>query len=142
MRKYRIWDTLNQKYLKEERKFSFRLTPDGLIEYSTGWIGWNKEPCNFEVDNNNRFIVEFDTGFKDKKDKEIYESDIVKRYSESKYIVYWNNKNCAFEMRRIKDNYPLSFFELNCFKEKIEIIGNINENPELLEEVSDVKKQR
>jgi len=64
-------------------------------------------------------------GTLDKNDKKIYEGDIIKRNSGEKYIVRWNNKYSKFEMLRIKDNYPLDFFELFSFKEKIEVIGDI-----------------
>ena len=72
------------------------------------------------------------TGLKDKNGKEIYENDIIKRNNGNKYIVEWNKEHSKFELFRIKDRYPVDFMELSAWKEQVEIIGNIYENPELL----------
>ena len=75
------------------------------------------------------------TGKKDKNGKLIYEGDIVK----GSVGVYWglmtieySSKNASFVYKRIDGKYyPLKMFEHGI---GIEVIGNIYENPELLEE--------
>lgn len=72
------------------------------------------------------------TGLKDKNGKEIYESDIVAQYRGSDYeaikTVKWRSDKCGYWMY-IGDNPHLDLGE---HREKLEVIGNIYENPELL----------
>lgn len=74
------------------------------------------------------------TGVLDKNGKEIYEGDVLE-YGDSRFIVAWDNEhakvNCYFADKPIKEYYcPLHD---SYIKESFEIIGNIHENPELLE---------
>ncbi len=70
-------------------------------------------------------IKDLYTGLKDKNGKKIFEGDIVK---EEGVVIY---KDCSFQT----DNYPLMNFFIEGMedkKSKLEIIGNVHENPELL----------
>lgn len=74
------------------------------------------------------------TGLKDKNGKEIFEGDVVD-YKGRKAIIKWHGSYASFIYRfldelqeRVSEWHPLYLAYLKC-----EVIGNIYENPELLE---------
>lgn len=84
----------------------------------------------FEEDN--PFIVEQYTGLKDKNGKEIYEGDIVTLNGEWEEIEHDDCSIVTFENGcfRVGDGYEN---EAGSYLSDWRIIGNIHENPELLE---------
>lgn len=85
-------------------------------------------------------VLEQSTGLKDKNDKEIYEGDIITETIDDgsnkivqMYETYWDEDMLNFGIRGTKGfNYNLhdELWETNASRE---VIGNIHENPELLE---------
>ena len=74
------------------------------------------------------------TGLYDKKGKEIYEGDIVKlRANHGIGVIKYSDEWGAFVVEYIKPR-PLVVLGMNYYKEDIEVIGNIYENPELIKE--------
>lgn len=75
------------------------------------------------------------TGLKDMREKEIYEGDIVKlRANHGIGVIKYSDEWGAFVVEYIKPR-PLVVLGMNYYKEDIEVIGNIYENPELIKEV-------
>lgn len=82
------------------------------------------------------------TGLKDKNDKEIFEGDIVKPVSFARWIgcVKYLPDQAAFIIDEHNNDYlrESSVF-LSQFSDGLRVLGNVYENPELLEEISKEK---
>ena len=107
---------------------------------------WNEKTRHFTKDsdnaylsrNDNDIIVEQYTGLKDENGKEIYEGDIVKQLVyvlEGKehittWVVRWDKTECCFELHYLSGS--LFGDSMMSDGDEYEVIGNIHENPELL----------
>ena len=72
------------------------------------------------------------TGLKDKNNKEIYEGDIINLHN-GKYKVIFNSKEARFVLR--DDEFEMNIPFTNNNNKRMEVVGNIYENPELIKEV-------
>ncbi len=77
------------------------------------------------------------TGLHDKNGKEIYEGDIVKFEDVSGYkdgcaSVIWHEDSCGYYLENDDDNIYDTLYDFTP-SYQMEVIGNIHENPELLE---------
>ena len=127
--RFRAWDKKNKRML-----YNIQEAYDGgCVEDEKGN---DVENCYvdcfssfFPDDNakNEDFIVEQCTGLKDKNGRLIYENDVVSRGHPDIGYVKWKNGGFWFLGR----NYiiPWHIFIAN----KLEVLGNVHENPELLE---------
>jgi len=113
--KFRVWDNKTNSYLPSDD--SGGITPNGK------YIGIdipNRKPIDLPTD----FTAEQCTGLKDKNGKLVYEGDILEYQSEGEggsdytWKVEWNDA---------------CFCNTPSKKDVCEIIGNIRENPELME---------
>ena len=124
--KFRVWNTLVKKFSyfdKPEIQIGTNGFDSGIIfplsENSNLYMGKYSEP-------------QICTGLKDKNGKLIYERDIIQcSYANEKIIgvVVWDTEYMQFS---ICYNNSLYGFVAKRTNEKVEIIGNIYENPELL----------
>jgi uncharacterized phage protein (TIGR01671 family) len=124
--KFRVWD----------RKKRQMCTPNGI------YVQFNPAGTIYVKDMNENYLGcerEFDimqyTGFVDERCNEIYEGDIVRVITDKKgvigEVVYIPEETAFCVKAKGFEIFPLGFLN-NWFE--IEILGNIYQNPELLEE--------
>lgn len=125
--KFRIWDGVKNEWLASSNK-------DALPYYGFALVGevmTVQSPPYWSLDEGN--VVEQSTGLRDKNGKDIYEGDIVK-YDNSVGKVFYDSECACFNVSGFyngSQDYPTMAFNEHAV---MEVIGNIHENPELLEE--------
>lgn len=113
--KFRVWDKERECYLDETELAG--ITPDGrYILYIE-----EEEISRLEVDEN--YIVEYDTGLKDRNGNEIYENDILEDGS-GEPLEYWVVRFEDGKFIGSTQGVDEDIFELT----NLEIIGNIHES--------------
>lgn len=129
--KFRIWDNDKNEWLAES-------DDDALTYYGFHLIGevmTVQSPRKWIVNG----VVEQYTGLNDKNDREIYEGDIVRIDSMDElrvgYVDLVNDQYCIV-CGEDDEGYKIvaEFYYYSKPEENCEVIGNIHENPELLEE--------
>ena len=131
--KFRVWYTPWDETEQPEMLYNAESAYDYMGEVPSSSFGSVLEDKSFEVMQC--------TGLKDKNGKLIYEGDIIKCWREDKeigkFLVLYKKSGYRFACNFPDDNGyyiapladSLSFWE----DDRLEIIGNIYENPELLE---------
>jgi uncharacterized phage protein (TIGR01671 family) len=128
------------------REIKFRsYTPSGMVEidkivFKTG-MAYFEDVLRYQGIDMEEFPLMQYTGLKDKDGKEIYEGDIVEsfRFDDPEFRSEVFYKNGAFGYKSYVWEVFISFASNENYKwrddksENIKVIGNIYENPELLE---------
>ena len=120
--KFRAWDNRLNKYIDMFLGFTIN---DGVLEYLEDVFNVKKQ-----------VIIEQYTGLKDKNGVKIYEGDYIKAKSTIYEIEWFNTAFWAIPDIGYGSSQPISsLYEYeDGIAYKIEVIGNIHENQELLDE--------
>ena len=125
--RYRAWDNVKKEMFKD----TFAITESGqVVVVEQESIA--SSPDYVFVDH---LVIMQSTGIKDKNGKEIFEEDILD-YNGRKALVRWHGSYASFIYRFVDElqNRNVEWKPLYLAYMKCEIIGNIYENPELLED--------
>jgi uncharacterized phage protein (TIGR01671 family) len=131
--RFRSWDKIRKEMLYSDTQKDF----DKMLihwDFINGWSA-TRAKDRFVLSNANAVLMQY-TGLKDKNGKEIYEGDIIlysgndscgKKVNPTKLEIKWNEKGC-WNIGDIWGYTGEGFYDLYT----AEIIGNLYENPELL----------
>lgn len=141
--KFRVWNKTTKKYIYEIKDYNIMLSSNGDIHAIARPYTHKKDIFNYNWDGS--LIIEQCTGVKDKNGKLIYEGDILatsntqpeaaedfwaKEYYGYTAVLWHDGFLCFtctewnFEPVGFDSVYSLDF---------VEVVGNVHENPELLE---------
>jgi hypothetical protein len=128
--RFRAWDVLAEKMIDEILMISF-VRKEIIGKFSDGSTS---VPLKFEDERNGEDVILMQsTGLVDKNGKEIFEGDIVKMskdvYSEPTYYEVVRHYGGAYRLESKQHGCELWLRHTDC-----EVVGNIYENPELLED--------
>lgn len=139
--KFRAWDNAAKKYI--DSKY-VSIDGFGLLHVAKHIVKNFFRPPHTRK--NPWFIVEQFTGLKDKNGTEIYEGDIIQfEFWNEKYYrqIAYNSAIASYEAitvasptsKKLRQKAKYSFSELYKISSKgFKVVGNIHENPELMEE--------
>lgn len=137
---FRVWDSRKKSYFNKK---DISIDNLGNIFVFEGYDENDADLWHVRIlsdPDNERYVIEQTTGLTDKNGTEIYEGNICSFTSKTgKYVgaVKWTGNLASFGLRMVKNNFRYTFSDLDTMGvnlDTLEVIGNIHENPELMEE--------
>ena len=136
--------------MKDRFKFKCWDKKINQMRYGDIQLAFNGRPFVLEDSSKGLTVADIDdieilqcTGISDKNGKLIYEGDVLKNLlNGKKYKVAWVGCQASFELHQIlspndedyKKAQPIAIYFANGGFQRFQVLGNIYENPELLEE--------
>lgn len=149
--KFRVYDKLTKRMITEENVYDIIHTEEAIWDMGRAgeynrcnpYVGDEWHPVsnierfkliNYFNENSDRFELMQYIGLKDKNGTEIFEGDLIKIYSyyydeDIVFKIVYSENEAQFEI--IGDNLCITFDDV--YDYECEVIGNVYENPELLE---------
>lgn len=129
--RYRAWDVLAEKMIDEILMISF-VRKEIIGKFSDGSTS---VPLKFEDERNGEDVILMQsTGLRDKNGKEVFIGDIIKCTRGCLHEIYLEKEYGGTFMGGIPAVYLKGLDVGYAWTEDEEIIGNVHENPELLED--------
>ena len=123
--KFRVWNQSSKSFVDSDM-YGMNLCGD-LFYFSPSEDGVHLSECDDYT------VIEQCTGLKDKNGTLIYEGDIVRAGNDKITAIGYRGESCSFCHTIIGSKHSSSISKLWCETYSPEIIGNIHENPELIE---------
>jgi len=132
--KFRVWDNLKKEWISNKHIWRMRTDEHGVGEILPNTFYWKQHPDGLTYQQY--------TGLKDQNGVEIYEGDIImfplfendNTVSYHYFQVIWDEFYSAWSFAK-KDGKPLTHTGWKIYySDTTEVIGNLFENPELLEQ--------
>lgn len=118
--RFRAWDKLDKEIYEVED-----------ISWFNGEFDFIGDGITFKRDADDVELMQ-STGLKDKNGKEIFEGDIV-LVLDSPYTVFYDNEKGSYRLKPHDDRWNVDYMSNFSHGGNFEVVGNIYENPELLE---------
>lgn len=119
--KFRVWNIYKYKFLEYNGDYKYLLLSGDLYNI----VDFSEVATRPDI-----FVVQQFTGLYDKNKKDIYEGDVIKSHT----LIHQNKFIDRVEFRHGKFILSGMEYDLWDLHEDCEVIGNICENPELLNE--------
>ena len=123
--KFRAWDSAKKEMFKD----TFAITESGQVVVVEQEDVMSPPDYVF-VDH---LVIMQSTGLFDKNNKEIFEGDIV-LVLDSTYTVFYDNERGSYRLKPHDDRWNVDYMSNFSHGGNFEVVGNIYENPELLED--------